>query len=515
MNDHQAPTTGRTQRAAAGAAAGLLQYVLQMLFQALLAPMVLRFAGQEALGVYSIIGQSLGYLALVDLGLSLALGRELAQASGRDDRAAVFPGLLGSARAFGRVTNGAFALLVAGLAWCLPHLVQAAPESIRQGRIGLAVVAAWALVRTPVIVRATALTAVQDLAKANAAALFGNFSRLVFALALVWGGYGVAGLMVGQVVGEAITTGIQSWLFTRHHRPLSKWGRSAPERIRALLAFGSQALLLNLAVRLILQTDSIVVGSLFGAASAGVYYATQMPAIVLWNLPLRLSDNASPAIQELHAKGAEVALRRSYLRMHKLMAVAAFPIAVGIGVYTGPLVSCWVGPQQFAGTSMAWALAAFAVLTTSYVAQPFIVATGRLGGLSGLTAVEGVANLALSFWLGRRMGMAGVMWASVVAKVPTTAYILWRASRQLRVTAVQTLQRIWPAALAAVVAAALATQTLPLAEHCTWANLVEAVSLYGSAYLVLIWFVALAPEERERVLQLARGRFGVRSSYEP
>ena len=67
-------------RAASGLAASLLQYGLQIALQAILMPVVLRRAGQEALGVYAVVLQIVGYLALTDLGFGAATSRSLAQA---------------------------------------------------------------------------------------------------------------------------------------------------------------------------------------------------------------------------------------------------------------------------------------------------------------------------------------------------------------------------------------------------------------------------------------------------
>src|SRR6185312_2209500 len=57
----------RSERAAKGFAAALLQYACQILVQILLAPVVLLMAGRETLGAYAAIMQALGMLALVDI----------------------------------------------------------------------------------------------------------------------------------------------------------------------------------------------------------------------------------------------------------------------------------------------------------------------------------------------------------------------------------------------------------------------------------------------------------------
>jgi hypothetical protein len=66
--------TSRTSKAANGLATNLVSYAILALLQVLLAPIVLKIAGQEVLGAYSIVMQIIGYSLLLDLGISVAVG---------------------------------------------------------------------------------------------------------------------------------------------------------------------------------------------------------------------------------------------------------------------------------------------------------------------------------------------------------------------------------------------------------------------------------------------------------
>ena len=69
----------RSGRAAKGFVTAIAQYFIVSLSQILLAPFILRVAGTEVLGAYSFLMQILGVGLLLDLGLSVALGRFLAR----------------------------------------------------------------------------------------------------------------------------------------------------------------------------------------------------------------------------------------------------------------------------------------------------------------------------------------------------------------------------------------------------------------------------------------------------
>ena len=508
-----APSTGapssRTSRAANGAVVAFIQYGLQIAFQAALMPLVLRVAGQDALGVYAILAQALGLIALVDFGLSFSISRHLAHAHGLSDGGQRFRSILTTATTFGAITNGVFASLTLAAAAGLPVLVDASDEAIRGGRIGLVTLAAWALVRTPLMVRASALTAVQDLARANVAAIGGNVARISRSLALVLLGTGVAGLILGQVIGEIVGSGAKAWMFTKRHRVRGiNWGFPDRALARELISFGSQAFLIDLGVRLMLQVDAIVVGNLFGAAAASVYYATQMPGLVSLNIPMKLVDNASPGVNELYARRDHDALKRTFVTMQRYAALAVVPIAVGVAAFTGPLVRRWLGPAQFGGDSLALAVAVFALsVNVAHAAGLFVAASGDIRVPSILAVAEGVANLGLSIVLGRAMGLPGVMWATVATNVPTTVYLLWRCERDLHLGWQETLAGVRRAAIPGAVAVGSALGIARWMRLGGWAELIVGTAAYCALYGIVAWTIGLTARDREQLTDGLRVRF--------
>jgi O-antigen/teichoic acid export membrane protein len=95
----------RTSRALKGTLTNFLQYGLQIILQAALVPLVLHIAGKEMLGAYAILMQAISYLALADLGFSVAANRFLAQAHGLDDGGLRFRQVMGTARTFAFFSN--------------------------------------------------------------------------------------------------------------------------------------------------------------------------------------------------------------------------------------------------------------------------------------------------------------------------------------------------------------------------------------------------------------------------
>jgi len=243
-------------------------------------------------------------------------------------------------------------------------------------------------------------------------------------------------LILANVLAEVLSTTLSALKFRRLF-PLCRpsWGLPDKSLFREMLGFSGHAFLASFAWRLVYSTDNIVIGALYGAAAVSVYYSTQMPTTIGFNILNRVSDNFAPAINELYARGDEAKVRETFLRLHRLNMVFVLLLVGGLVLLNGRLVTLWVGPGQYAGDLMTAALAAFAFLiTVSHVGNGFVFASGKIRNYSRVVFLEGICNLGLSIVLGKYMGLAGVMWGTVITHIPTTVYLLLIPMRSMKIS---------------------------------------------------------------------------------
>lgn len=431
-----AQATNRTERAVKGSLVSFLQYGTQMLLQLFLAPLVLRIAGQETLGAYALLMQVLGYLAMLDLGISVSLNVFMAKASGIDDAGNRLHDVLSTARTFLCVSNGIVAVFILLLRFKVETFFPSSPQTIDSVRQGLLLLAIWQMVKSPWSVFGIGLNATQNLATFNFIGIAGNAGRLVFSLGLLSAGLGLIGLVLGNILAELLSFALSTWQFRKlvpSFRPV--WGIPDKILLKEMLIFGLHSMLVSVAWRLVYLTDNIVVGYLYGAASVSIYYSTQMPATIAFNIVNRVNDNASPALNELSARGEENKLREAFLRLHRFSLLLALPLAGGIFLLNKQLITLWVGPGQYAGNLMTASLAAFVVLTTiNHLSFIFFITYGRIFLFGIIGILEGLINLGLSILLGKHIGIEGVMVASVIACIPATALVLYISMRRLGIS---------------------------------------------------------------------------------
>jgi O-antigen/teichoic acid export membrane protein len=458
------------------------------------------------------------YLTLVDLGFGVALNRYLAQATASNDWRTHFGNVFTIGRAYFLVTNSLLAVLILILARHLDTLVAVSPETAADARRGLYILAAWTLVRSPFAVYGAALSATQNLAAANLSALAGNIVRFAAAAALLMAGWGVTGLIAAIAMSEAATFILQWGLFRRRFPSLEFGWRFGETRLaREMLLFGGSTFMLTIGARLTFNADSIMVGALFDARTASLYYTTQMPAFLAFTVIYRLVASAEPAINELYARGQQLDLRDLYVRLQRYTLIASIGAAFGFLFLGEALIEAWLGPGQFAGKLMASALSAFiVVITLSNIDYVFLIAQGRVRALSRIVLAEAVANIGLSIVLANTIGYQGVMLATLIAVTPRAIYQSHMVRAMLTMSVFElTAKSLKPMLIPTALGCIWLLATRWLVGIGTWPSLMLSTVGYALTYGVAISVFALTSDERAMARTQARRitRFHGRFSF--
>jgi Na+-driven multidrug efflux pump len=416
----------RSGRAARGFLTSLIQFSSQILLQAVLAPIVLKYAGREALGAYAGIMQAINLLALVDIAHAWSLERFLGQASGLGDGGARFRAVFTTARTLALITNAVYALLVLAFSHWIARLFHLSPAIADQARHALYVIAIWSVARTPLVAYMAASFATQDLAAVNLIGTVLQTTRTVLSLVFVIAGTGLFGLMLAGSAGEAVGSILYRMRFKSKNPSLMPgWGVPDKPLFREMIHFGFHAMFLNVGNMLVFSSGNALAGLTNGAASASTFYTSQMPAMTAYLLVLRLQDNSMPAVNELFGRGEIDRMRAAFLRLTRVILLLALPLAVGVFLFNRDLVVTWVGPQQYAGFLLTSSLSLFVIVSTLQrigIAFSFVLGWMRL--LTGTAFAQGLANFGLAWVLGKKMGLGGITLALLIVVLPQT-FILW------------------------------------------------------------------------------------------
>lgn len=492
--------SSRTNKAFKGTIASFLQYGVFIILQLILAPLVLKVAGQEVLGAYSIIMQIVGYGILLDLGFSVALSRYLSQTYGFHDQGHRFTEVFTIGRVFLLVTNIVFASLIFLVALKIGDLIVASDSIIIEARFALYFLAVWTIVRTPLALYNHALMATQNMAAANIIAIIGNMIRLLLSLVLVYTGFGLVGLIAANIFAEGLTFVMQMKYFKKKYPDFSfGWKILNSKLFKEIFSFGVKYWGVNIAVVLFLGSDSIIVGNLYGVAAASVFYTTKIPAFLLFQFIFRLSDNAAPATNELFALGNFEAVRSAYLKILRYSLLLALPLAIGIIGFNEAVISVWVGAAQYAGNIMSLAIAAF-VLTqvVNHINAMITLAAGDMRWWSTISIVTSLMSLALSYWLGKMFGMQLVMVAMALLDIPNAIFLFKRSMAGLKLS----MMRVWREAFVPAIRVCLPLCGLVVYVKATspmdsLLSLVLYIILFSTLWAACLLLMGLSRSEKE------------------
>jgi len=492
---------GAGRRAASGALTGFFQSSLAMASQLLLAPVILSCSGQEVMGAYAILMQIVGYSLLLDFGFSVALTRFLAQATDSSAEASRFAGLFREGRRILWLINLLIGVFLLAFTFQVGHALKVQEPVLAQAQWALSILSLWMVLRTPLIIYNSAMLAAQEMATQNLIGIGTNLFRMLGGLALVLLGSGLVGLVIANLFADALGFLIQRRIFLqRHGHLLIPIHSLATHYWKELFSFGLSYWGVNLSVVLLLGSDNLIAGTLYGAAAASVFYTTKMIGSLSITLVSRMIDSVFSGASRLAATGNVVLMRQVYLRLLRYVLWLLIPIVGGILLFTQGLVSLWVGPAHYGGDRMA-AGVAFFVLTQvlCHLHGTLCLALGRIESWGLVAVASGLGGVSLAFVLGKHLGMPWIPVGFGLANLAILALLTSRIYRCLGICQEHLRQMAAPLVFGLLLILAGFTGKALLGGSPIQ-NLGLAF-FYGLVALVAAWFWGLRASEKAQLFR--------------
>lgn len=503
----------RTNKAIKGVFTNILQSGLQVVLQITLAPLVLKMAGQETLGAYSIIIQILGYRILLDFGFSMAVRRYLAQAFGINDEGDSLKKVFVNGRIFALVINIVTGILIFLLSFFVRDFICLSDPVYKQLCLALYVLSIWTIIRTPISFYDVALTATQNMSAVNIIGIIGNAIRLLLSIFLVAIKMGILGLMLANILAEVVNSLLNYIYFKKlYPRYYMGWKIRDMGVFKEMFQFGLQYWGVNLAYLLFYGTDNIIVGHLLGAVVASIYYTTKVPSFYLFQFIFVLSDNSSPAVNELFAQKNIETVKNAYLKLLRYSILLTIPLAIGIIGFNKYVISLWVGPKQYAGDFMSVFLAMYAIFEViNHLNAMIAVASGNIKLWSLVSIVGGIICAGLSFGLGKLMGIPGVMLGMVLSEIPGFIYLLSRSMGSLKITTGNLWQEVINSSIFVIsIPLIILVIIIKLQNPVSLWYVLPIVALFVISWLIGTLLKGLKENEKQIIFSFIRGKLWYR-----
>ncbi len=449
-----------------------------------MSPFLIHHLGLTSYGVWILVQSAVSYMYIMDLGLRSTVVRFSARAQARGDHAEV--NRVVSAALWVRLWSAVAVLVLIAIAFVLlPHVLKIPTEYQSAARMALLLVGGTFACTLVFSVFASVLS---GLGRFEVLGLLELAQITIIGLGtipIVKAGYGFVAMAALQFI-TALAVNLVTMALCFHICPeLScRFSRPANEMLYSLWSLGFYILVYNIAGQLIIYTDTLVVGAFVSAAAVSYYavagrmveYLRQIAiAILKYFMPLASSFEACSRydrLEQLHQRGTQGVLLITY------------PIAAALLVRGGTFLRLWIGPDfSYNACPILHVLVIAAiVMLANCSTSGLALALDRHRTLAFITAAEGLANLALSLILVRRMGVLGV---AVGTMIPAAATCLFFWPRYicglLKMSTIHYIREAWLRPIIAV---------LPFAVVCHWADRYWVPTSLGGFVLQMI---ALAP----------------------
>lgn len=388
-------------------------------------PAYIRLLGLEA---YGLIGFSVSLLALfffLDLGLSTAINRDLAQLSRRD-------GFEPEARRLTRTLELIYWPLglaigggiIAAAPWLAEHWLNPAQLGRNETVFAVRLIGVVAIFRWPVPLYSGALMGLQRQASLNAV--------LALAATVQWGGAAMILWLVSPTIHAFFLWQAFSSLLQIAGLWLLIWralGREAARfdgaLLRGIARFSIGIASITVLSVLLTQFDKMLLSRLLPLDAFGLYSVAGSIAAVFTIVASAVYGAVFPAISRLVAQGDEPAIGRLYHTAAQALSVLLFPAGWTIILFADPLLQLFVGKAaRVAGSPTVLQLLVFGNLLLGIMLLP--LALQLANGWTRLSLVKNVIAVALflpAMWLmATRYGAIG---AASIWVLLTTGYVLF------------------------------------------------------------------------------------------
>jgi O-antigen/teichoic acid export membrane protein len=423
----------RTYNFVRGLGAGYLATVINIAYTAASIPLALHYLGKEQFGLWALAQQITGYLILLDLGVSSAVSRFIADL--KDD---VNGGSYGNLLLTGAIVFAiqGFLIAIAGVAFSfLAPVLFAVPEHLAGDFTNVLIIITflaglsvalrtlgaplWAFQRMDVSYGLGALTLLTSFA-----ALWGGFH-------LGWGIYSFAFAGIPAAILCPIITLLICWK-SGFYPSAGHWGRPNLLLFRKIFSFGQDVVWVSMGSQLVNASQIMILSRAVDLNAAATFAIGTKLFTLGQQLTGRIIESSAPGLTEMFVRGDTA---RFNLRFSNIISMTAFLATLGAaGLIAGNtlFVSFWSSGTICWDLSFDGLLAGLLISTS--ITRCLITVFGLMLGyrpVRHIYILEGGVFVAVAMPAAAHYGITGVLGASLIIHLMVTGVLSFCAVKKV------------------------------------------------------------------------------------
>jgi len=419
----------RTHNFVRGLSAGYLATIINIAYTAASIPLALHYLGKEQFGLWALAQQIAGYLMLLDLGVSSAVSRFIA-----DRKDEVNSSSYASLMITGAIVFAAQGLLIAlvgaAFSFFAPTLFSIPPHLSADF--------------TNVIIIITSLAGLSVVFRSLGAPLWAfqrmdvtyglsTFNLLISFLTLWLGfylGLGIYSFALAGTPSVILSPIFTFWICRRNHYYPSTgfWGRPNWTYLRQIFLFGQDVLLMTLGSQMVNASQIMILSRVAGLSVASTYAVGTKLLTLAQQFTGRIIESSAPGLTEMFVRGETAKFHVRFTNVVVLTTLLATIGASALMAGNTAFISFWTSGR------IRWNPLFDIVLASLLLATSFSRCMISLFGIAGnmrpvrhIYFVEGTLFIALALPATAYFGIGGLLIVSLFAHSAVTFILSFRA----------------------------------------------------------------------------------------
>jgi O-antigen/teichoic acid export membrane protein len=476
-------------------------YLVTAVVGFMLTPVVVHSLGTTGYGLWTLVLSITGYFGLLDLGIRSSVSRFLARHLELNDD-----------RGVNTTASTAFVILIAGGLLALLATVVIAlfffqslriePQYASAARTALLITGINISCLLPLGLFSAILYASERFDIVSGITIAMELTRAALVIWLLRHGYGLVALSVVALLVTWVQYATMAVTAKVLH-PRLRIARRYVDRAasRELFGFSVYRFIWIVSNQLIFYSDAVVIGIFLGAGAITSYAIATTLINYARTVVFLLLDPFYPSAARMDAKGDFAELQRLLIVGTRIALVVALPLCIGLLFLGRQFITLWVGSAYAGG-----AVVLMVLVIPQFFSMPQYVSALVLAGMARhrtfayVALCEGVANVLLSIFLVKRIGIIGVAWGTVIpALITNTLVIPLYTLRVLNLSPGAYLLKAYLRPVLCALPVALMAYVFSTLEATSWWRFIaEGLSVCG-LFGVMSYFLCLYSEQRAAV----------------
>ncbi len=481
------------------ALAGVVGYAWPVALALVTTPYIVHKLGNDAYGVLALVTSVLGFFAFLDLGVTNASVKYIAEAYARNNTEEISKIIGSSLSVF--LTVGAIGGLLISLmtSTLVQKFLKIPPEYISDSMFAFYIASCGFVLNMVVGVFASIPKAIQRYDLSTKVNLLVGTSLMLSVVLIVYLGYGLRQVVILNFISSLASLSTYILITRKYLKGVSIKIHFDPVTFKKLFQFGMYSLLAMVSSIIVLQLDRLLIGSYLGAASVAFYVVPATIAIGIHNIIVNLMSVVFPLCSHLYATREHDKLRELYLKANKYAFIIAISLAIPIVIFSTQIMHYWMGTEFGLKSHAVLAILTISAVFISMTTIPYFLLDGI--GMPGVNAkfaiLSAMINIFFCFLLIPRFGLIGAALANLSSFISIALYLI-TVDRIIMHIGIKSIARdIWmkPLAMGVIQAITLYYLLTPLVRGKVSLILVLIASL-AIYYLVSFIFKVFNAEDK-------------------